>query len=183
MQDLTGSDEEVWQAVRHETMDELAQEIGRMCLYWSELEMTVTLALNQLMQTSEPVVTNVLLGAMDLRGKIEALLPLAFHRRMNDHWYNEIEAIANLVNGELRTERNRIIHDSWIELPGRDEPHRMRLHGKVVKTQSRTRELKLADYRPFTPKDVGLLYVKMIRTQTRLHRLMFEHKTFQRNGA
>lgn len=171
------TDEEAWQAIRHETMDELAQEIGRMCLYWSELEMGVTLALDQLMHGSERVVTNVVLGTMDMRSKLEALLPLAFNRRVNDHWYERVETVVNLINGDLRTERNRIIHDSWIEMPGKDEPHRMHLRGKVVKVQSRTRELKLADYRPFGPRDVGLLYVRMIRARTELNRLLFELKT------
>lgn len=170
------TDEEAWEAIRHESLDELAQEIGRMCLYWSELEMEVSLALDQLSAVQDRVVRNVFVGAIDFRAKLHALLPIAFDKRINDLWYENIEALVNHIDNDLRPERNRIIHDSWIEMPGRDEPHRMRIFGKVVKPQSRTRELRLADFRPFMPKDVGLLYVRMIRARANLSRMMFEHQ-------
>ena len=181
-QDLAQTDEETWEAIRHESMDELAQEIGRMCLYWSELEMEVTLALDALMNINDRVPRNILLGAMDFRTKLQVLLPVAFNCKINDHWYSELETVINIINGELRNERNRIIHDSWFEFPARDnshKTHRVRLYGKVVNKQSRTKELQLADYRPFGPKDVGLLYVRMIRARGRLSRLMHEWKANQ----
>lgn len=159
------SDEEIWQSIRHGTMDELAQEIGRMCLYWSELEMDVSLFLMDLLNIEDVTSKNAVLGALDFRTKLELLLPMAFKRKPSDAWYVEVEKVVNHIANDLRSERNRIIHDSWIEMPGMNDPHRMRLQAKVVNVQARTKKLQLADYKAFTPKDVGLLYVKMIRAR------------------
>lgn len=137
------------------------------------------LALHQIMGIREPVLNNVLLGTMDLRTKLEVLLPLAFEKRVNDVCYAQLETTVNLINNDLRSERNRIIHDTFFQWPGANETHPMHLRGKVINVQSRTKEIKLADNKPFGPRDVGLLYVRMIRASQALSRLMFELKTYR----
>jgi hypothetical protein len=177
------SDEEIWQSIRHRSMDELAQEIGRMCLYWSELETTVSLFLLKLCDIPDSTTKNVIFGALDFRSKLHALLPMAFSKKPDDDWYARVEKVVNQIDNDLRAERNRIIHDSWIEMPGSDGPHRMRIFGRVVNAQSRTKKLQLADYRPFTPKDVGVLYVQMIRARQLIEQLSVEHDKRMGSGV
>jgi len=167
----TVSDEAIWQSIKHQTMDELAQEIGRLCMYWSELEMVIATLLAKLLTIEETVPKNIVIGALDFRGKLFALLPIAFHRKPSEAWYESLEDTVNLIDNQLRPERNRIIHDYWIEFPGEDDPHRMQIRAKVVKVQARTRQLELASYKPFTAKDVGLLYVQIIRAKERIEEL------------
>lgn len=167
MSDTPTEEEALWKSIKHYSMDELAQEIGRLCMYWSELEMAISLLLSDLLRIEEAVPKNLILGALDFRSKLHMLLPLGFHRKPSDQWYADLNEHVNHIDNVLRPERNRIIHDYWIEMPGMDEPHRMQFTGRVVNEQSRTKKLELATYKPFTEKDVGLLYVKIIAARTR----------------
>lgn len=175
MSETPESDEEIWESIRHTSMDELAQEIGRMCLYWSELEMTVSVFLSRLLKIEDRISSNVVIGALDFRTKLAAVLPLAFDRKPNPKWYDDVEKIINHIDNVLRPERNRIIHDAWVSFPDRTS-HRLRIQGKVVNTQAFQKEIRLSDIRPFTPRDVGLLYAQMIRAGDAIRHLTFDDK-------
>lgn len=180
MDDTEQSDEERWEAIRHSSMDDLAQEIGRMCVYWSELERSVSVFVYVMLKIEDRISSNVVAGALDFRAKLHVALPLAFDRKPSDQWYKDVEQTINIIDNNLRPERNRIIHDTWVSLPGLDKALRMRIQGKVIRTQSRTQEIRLSDIRRFSAKDVGLLYVNMIKARESIDSLSFD---YQRQSA
>lgn len=169
-----------WNSIRHQSMDELAQEIGRLCMYWSELEFEIAVFLAALLDLNETVRRSLILGALDFRAKLTMLLPIGFKRKPTEHWYESLEKLVNHIDHDLRPERNRIIHDYWTQVPTADSPegvpHRITLIGRVIRPQARLQELKLGEVKPFTAKDVGVLYVSIIQAQTRM--IALRHRLF-----
>ncbi len=155
--------DEPWKPIIHRTLDQHAQEIGRLCIYWSELEMYVSLFLNDLMAIEDKTSGNVVFGLLDFRSKLQTLLPMGFARKPTAEWYASLEKLVNHIDNDLRPERNRMIHDMWSgPFDGSGKSLRMQMTARVVNEQSRTKVLKLALTKTVTAEDIGRLYQKVI---------------------
>ena len=134
----------------------VANRLGRLCMSWSHLELDLTLLLHRLMRISDPTVNNTILGVMGLREKIQALHTIGFKRAPSPDWYASLSKVLNMIDNELRPERNRMIHDFWItDIDG--DLQRSRLNPRVVNTQSRAKAVQLSVNAKITPELMSLL--------------------------
>lgn len=142
---------------RAQRLDSHAIEIGRLCMAWSSLELDTTLLLSGLANFSSAHTKNILLGTMDLRQKISAIRALGFANKPDSQWYELLASTLSEIDDPIRSERNRMIHDFWTEVPnssGATDIRRAQITPKVVNTQSRTRELRLVNVKPVTAQDI-----------------------------
>jgi hypothetical protein len=166
-----------WKPIAHPTLEAHAQEIGRLCIYWSELELYVTLFLIDLLDIEDKTSKNVIAGLLDFRAKLQALPPMGFARRPSDTWYASLEKVVNHIDNDLRPERNRMIHDTWTG-PTEGSSLRMQLSAKVVNAQSRTKVLKLAVTKQVKSEDIGRLYEQVIAATDAINDLWSGYKVF-----
>jgi hypothetical protein len=88
-------------------------------------------------------------GNSNMRDKIKMLKAVGFIRKPSDEWYAEFEGVLNQIDDDLRLTRNRYIHDLWVQEYPKDkyspEPTIVKRQrgARILKTQSRTRELSL----------------------------------------
>ena len=73
-------------------------QIGRLCTLWSSLELDVTTFLTVLSPFADAAAKNVLMGSMDFRSKLVALLALGFKKKPFDKWYADLEKQINLID-------------------------------------------------------------------------------------
>ena len=174
-------DDQLWQevertiaAIRADPLDAHAIEIGRLCLVWSRLEVSVMMLLDALLDIPDRTTVNILMGTLDFRGKLQALIPLAFSKKRNDAWFERLHEEVNNIDNALRTERNRMVHDFWTIEPG-SPARRMQLAPKVVKDQ-RDKKLTLANVKPVTPNEITLLIVRIAKAGGAIDLLFEEYR-------
>ncbi len=160
-------DQVIW-AIRQSPFDKHAQEIGRVCILWSQLELTMAGMLGDLMAIEDATVKNVVISSLDMRGKMQAILPIAFSKKRSDSWFSQLQTEINEIDNKLRPERNRLIHDYWIVMP--DTVHRMQHTATVVRDQ-RTQLLKLAEHVPVSVGDLLALQIKIAKASGRIQEL------------
>jgi hypothetical protein len=136
------------------TSDRIFSAVGGVCAWWSTLEETVHdfilhLAACLTPDFDKPEVRMVLhsaLSNMDFRQLIatsKALASQALERPL----YLRCETILNKIDNELRTERNRYVHDSWMAEGAKIERSKQ---GTVVsRPQSRSLDLRFETITPF----------------------------------
>ncbi len=112
-----------------------ATELGMISILWSRLELQLDILLLGLMQLREPEAASIILGSMDLKNKISAILALGFVRKPNDRWYSDLKKLLDEINTDLRNKRNRYMHDYW--LGSEDKVFRLSMAPKVKRPQSR----------------------------------------------
>ena len=123
----------------NETYDKIANAIGRVSLTWAWIETQLTLLISELStridqrfaddslrKLLEIVVTNT-----DLREKITVAKVLAHLCHSPLVSYELLEPLLNEIDGDLRTERNRFIHDMWS--PDGDSIIRMQEGARLIK--------------------------------------------------
>lgn len=146
--------------IRSDPMDEHAQEIGRLSILWSRLELRLTMLLDDLLEIQDRTTLNILLGSLDMRTKVKILMPLAFSKKRSDDWFERLQDELNRIDNELRSERNRMIHDFWTIDERGGPASRMQLAPRVVKDQ-KTQKLKLANVKPVTAAEITVLTVRV----------------------
>ena len=82
-------------------------------MQWTLLEMFLNELMRNLLsldpgKESESVTSNI-----DVRDKIQIVLALAVLKKIDDKWFDELKAILDLVDNDLRSARNRYVHDLW----------------------------------------------------------------------
>src|SRR6266849_10694227 len=92
---------------------EHAQAIGYVCVLWASMEVNLDRLLETVLHLENSDVADSLTANIDLREKLEALKAVAFIRKPTDKWFEEVEQLANYVDGVLRPARNRYVHDLW----------------------------------------------------------------------
>jgi hypothetical protein len=148
--------------IRSDPLDKHAQEIGRLCTTWSRLEVSLMSLLDALWAIPDRTLVNILMGALDMRGKVQVIIPLAFHRRPNDAWFDAVQTEMNTIDNVLRPERNRMVHDFWTVADGDTSANRFQFGARVVKDQ-RTKKLQLANIKDVSANDITLLTVAIAR--------------------
>ncbi len=142
---------------RSKTLRVHANRLGKLLIVWSALEMDITLFLNQLASIKDTVTNNTLLGVTGMREKMQAVRALGYSKRPNDAWFDQLDTTLNEIDNDLRNERNRMVHDFWIKVPQDSTAKRSRFNPRVVNTQSRTKKLEFASFKPIAPNDISVL--------------------------
>lgn len=130
--------------------------------------MEVSLLLSSLIKIEDSVVNNVLLSALDFRAKIQASMAIGFSKKPDDAWFDELQQELNEIDNDLRPERNRMIHDYWLQLP--EKVIRMQHIAKVIKDQ-RSKVLTLANNKPITVGEIIALTVRIAKASGKMTEL------------
>jgi hypothetical protein len=150
-------------------LDEHALALGHVCIAWGQLELHLDMLLKDLLFAEPPgdpasgakwtaakcVTTNA-----DMRDKIQIAIALGYLRRPNEEWFDKLKQCLDLIDNDLRNERNRMLHDVWLlhmVVPhGAEDVLRKRIQGsKVRKPQAFQRELVIGDEIPVTSDEIG----------------------------
>ncbi|MBO6901850.1 MAG: hypothetical protein JJ864_10935 [Rhizobiaceae bacterium] len=165
---------------RERALAKHSAQIGRMCTLWSGLEWDVTLFLVTISNLEDATSKNVLMGAMEMRSKLNALAAIGFKRRLTKRWFERLSKSIRTINDELRIERNRIIHDFWHSVPdesGVEVITRTTLSAKVVKEPpSGEQKLQLAQFKPVKPSEISDLCDRIVEANITLNQLRREYE-------
>jgi hypothetical protein len=114
---------------------EIAYQIGRVCIAWSNWEVLVSALLASYLRLKDKTRNELINGAIELRKKMELCRHFAFLIEAPDR-FAQVSTLFSLVDNHFRSERNRFVHDYYVFSPQKTErtSHRARLH----KIQSRT---------------------------------------------
>ncbi len=139
--------------------------------------MDITILLARLADFSDPNTKTIMLSQLDMRSKIQALRTLGFAKKISHDWFTELEDTINEIDNEIRTERNRLIHDFWTTIPVKDaqEIHLLRINPKLEKPQSRTRALTLSDLKPVKSEDIANLCAKTINASVKISTIDYHY--------
>ncbi|TGP59554.1 hypothetical protein EN868_11215 [Mesorhizobium sp. M2D.F.Ca.ET.225.01.1.1] len=162
---------------RERQLKKHSAQIGRMCTLWSSLELDVAVFLTIIVSFPDAPSKNALMGLMEFRDKLHALLALGFDKKPDDGWYDELADVINQINNPIRLERNRMVHDFWYSFSpevGDAEIKRVQIKPKVVNVQSRTKRLVLADMKPVSATEIAQLCDKIIDAHAKL--LVLQHR-------
>ena len=132
--------------------------IGQTCYWWSTLEHLVhdiCLHLASCLSVDfEKSVTHaplhIALTNMDIRARIATAKAFASQApTANATFYNRVEKLLNCLDNDLRSERNRYVHDLW--MVGDDNRTVERFWQKTVvsRPQARKLELQIGTTKPF----------------------------------
>jgi hypothetical protein len=94
-------------------MDAAALELGRITMEWARLEGAVNEAIGLLAPLEEGSVTEVVIGNADMRGKVQMMRGLAFIRKRDDTWFDDVNYVLSIIDNDLRVRRNEFIHAEW----------------------------------------------------------------------
>ena len=153
-----------------------ANRLGKLCVLWSSLELDVSLLLYTLTGTADVTVKNTLLGLMEFREKVRAVLAIGFKHKPSDDWYDRLQQTLHEIDERIRPERNRMIHDFWTDIPKDGSVRRMQITPKVVNVQSRQKQLIMAIAKPVTAKDISDLCKKIERASETIIKLDREYE-------
>lgn len=121
--------------------DDLHRAIGRVVYEWAWLENDVACLVFDLCALHSPAfyrdpgaarVATAMNADLDLRANIAVAKTLAHQVSDRPGFFERIETALNIVNNELRNERNRYVHDIW-HLIG-DQPFRYKA-GAAIRRQ------------------------------------------------
>jgi len=130
----------------------LATKLGYLVISWSHLEDAADMLFSTLMLWNEPVdeIHETVRHQLDFRDKLNLIKTLAFARDPDSDWFNRVEKLVNVIDNELRVERNALVHGRWnVDLDGTVKRHR-RSRPVVAYKQSRRRHLALPLPEPIT---------------------------------
>ncbi|WP_065518296.1 hypothetical protein [Mesorhizobium amorphae] len=136
----------------------------------------MTLLLNTLTGIADPTTKNTLLGLMEFREKVRALLAIGFKHKPSDDWYDRLQQTLREIDEGIRPERNRMIHDFWTDLPQDGSVRRMQITPKIVNVQSRQKQLILSITKAVTPKDISDLSKRIERASEAVIKLDREYE-------
>lgn len=126
-----------------------ADAIGMVCVLWGKLEMHLDILLVGLLD-SDPKVMAAVLPNMKMREKINTIEVIGYEKRPSQDWYSQLKKSLSEINTTLRSKRNRLVHDYWLETG--DKVLQVQMLAKVVKPQSRQ---TLAIYDKISETSVG----------------------------
>jgi hypothetical protein len=159
-------------SMRESPFADHAREIGNLCIAWSRLELEVTVFLYTLMQPVGNLEAIIPITNIDFREKLDAVLALGFHKKRSDDWFAKLRAAINEIGNDLRPQRNRFVHDHWLQAGG--EVIKFTMKTSVHYEQARTLALKLYEAEPTHHADIFLVTVKVLVSAVRLQDLRAE---------
>lgn len=130
--------------------DNLAHEIGRYMLMWSQLELNINYLLMKLAGGPDLLDFYSLLAGLDIYKKSDALMAMAARRKPNDRWFDEIKELHKRLSGPLREKRNRLVHDFWSS--NEDQIQQITFKARHDKTTGRPQVLSV---QPITTDEIA----------------------------
>jgi hypothetical protein len=154
-----------------------AEALGFLVMFWGWLEAEINKIVIKLLETRNMYYEIV--GHIDFREKLQIIKSVAFaatHNVIpapteNVEWFDRLEGIVNLIDNELRPNRNRMIHDMWIGKSGSDELVRFGFTPKLKIPQSRRRTLE-RDIVPISAAEIWTFCIRVRQAQNDLSELI-----------
>jgi hypothetical protein len=136
-----------------------ALALGLACMSWSLLESVIDDFLADIIPLENDPrqdVAGVFHANIDFREKIKILVSVAFIRKYNDQWFRELQEWIDEIDNDLRTERNRYVHDSWTLEPDNEYMSLSRTQkvSKLIKPQAYQLELITQIQTPVSLEDL-----------------------------
>lgn len=96
--------------------------IGEVCAIWAEIEFYMAELLHDLYiyHHASPITETgsnalgVILRTMEIRQTADAVRALALAVREDPDFFEHAKSLMDEISGELRTTRNRLVHDDWV---------------------------------------------------------------------
>jgi hypothetical protein len=146
-----------------------AIQIGFLCMFWSRLELELTMFLSALMGSSDGRVTVIVLNNMGFREKVSAAMALGFHKKPSDDWFTDLQKTLNEIDNDLRPNRNRWVHDFYLQAG--DDVVKFTTKSAVYREQARKFALKLLESQPTKPADIRDTTISVLVMMGRLQEL------------
>jgi hypothetical protein len=126
--------------------------IGRCVIAWSAAERGLeSLLVNLLFSRGLPSQdAKVVVANLDLRERARITIGLAYQANLSRKRVLAIEKLANRMSDDLRTRRNRLLHDSWSISRGLISK-RASTGTKLARPQAWQLDLLVPDYEPVEP--------------------------------
>jgi hypothetical protein len=92
--------------------------LGLLVIAWGTLESVVSSILSTML---DPMLDlkhpqrEAILGNIEFRDKLQILRAYGFTIRVDDKWFDTLEASINKIDNDLRPRRNAMIHHNWIQ--------------------------------------------------------------------
>jgi hypothetical protein len=136
------------------SIEKLATEIGYVCIHWAWLEDMIDYLIAHLAKIdvegwqSPAKVWHAITGNLDIRQKAQILKALFFIRKGNhEDWYKHAIETINVIDNDLRSRRNNLIHSSLHTDKGK--LFRQKKVVKITKPQAfQKEELRTLEARP-----------------------------------
>ncbi len=97
--------------------------------------------IDQLLLTLVPLehgkVGESLTSNVDMKNKIKIALAIGFLKKPDDQWFDELKAVLDLADNELRAKRNRFAHDLFMFDRTSDAVKKLHFHTVLKKPQAR----------------------------------------------
>lgn len=134
-------------------MQELATELGFICIYWGWIEDSLDTFITELAELEHDQIAQALTGNVDVRQKIHMAKALSFLRQdASGEWYKHAIKTLNVIDNDLRPKRNRYIHAAWYR-----PRKRIYLHKKIV---------KISKPQAFMPEELTTLDRRLVNIST-----------------
>jgi len=134
------------------SLNKLAMVIGHLCIKWAWIEETLDTFIGNYAPLAEGHIQHAITSNLDIKNKIQILKALAFERSQSDKWFDDVSRLLNIVDNELRPERNKYVHGVW----------HTRVEGKLHRTSLRISFKKAQAFQP-----VSLTTKEQIRVNLR----------------
>lgn len=141
-------------------MKSYATEIGYFCIYWATIENQIDGLLSELTSSLKDDVAVIILANMDFRSKISSVMTLGFNRKPDEKWFSDLKSVLDTIDNEIRTERNRYVHDYWVAIG--DDIYKFQRQAKVYREQSRKYAVKYGHVSQPKPYEIRTLTFRMM---------------------
>lgn len=155
-------------------INEHARAIGYVCILWAAMESRIDQLLAALTPIDHDKIGEIFSANVDLREKLEIIKSAAFVRKPNDAWFKAVEELANKVDNSLRSERNRYVHDAWLDKAG--EIVRRTKQTTIKKPQAFKRELVTFTDTPVPVEKIWALCaaIREVEVMATIYRLQYQ---------
>jgi hypothetical protein len=91
----------------------ISSAVGELCSVWSAIDLFLDRFITSLLNIKDKQIASALLNNIDSREKIKIVLSISYIRRLSDEWFETLKWCLDKIDGQLRAQRNRYVHDSW----------------------------------------------------------------------
>jgi len=92
-----------------------AEALGFLVILWADLEDDINKFVMKLLE--QDTLHYEVVGHIDFREKIQIIKSTAFTLYHPSKWFDDVETIINIIDNELRPERNRKGSSRWLRRP------------------------------------------------------------------
>jgi hypothetical protein len=158
-------------------LHEHATAIGYVCIHWSDLETHINLILSQVTPLPGDGAARCITNNADVRDKIQMLKAVGFLHKPSDEWFEALSDVLDRIDNEIRPQRNRFIHDEWVDTGG-PEPIRRTHKTALSKPQAYVRNISHYSDTPVGLDDVWDVVRQIMVARMDLDRLLLEFEVF-----